>query len=251
MKRTILYFVTLITLIAQPLYGNPEKIKEANELYANGNYSQAAETYENIIATNGIAPELYYNLGNAYYKLNEIGKSILNYERALKLRPGYKNAAINLEFAQARVVDNVVPVPAFFIKRWLSDLMKMLSSNQWFWIAAIAFVMALTFILLFVYGATYFIRRFSFYTASTMATIVVISLIFSGIRKNQLLHHNAAIIMAGSVTVKSSPDKSGTNLFQLHEGTKVEVVSKFGDWTEIVLSNGNPGWVSNNTIEEI
>ena len=251
MKKTIFYIVTLFTILWQPVYGNTVAIKKANELYAAGNYREAAQAYENIFAQYGVAPELYYNLGNAYYKMDETGKSVLNYERALRLRPGYKNAEINLEFAQARVVDNVVPAPSFFIKRWISDLMKLLSSNQWFWIAAISFIVTLVFILLFVYSGTYFMRRVSFYTAAVTGVIVVISLLFSGIRKNQMLYHDSAIIMTGSVTAKSSPDKSGTDLFQLHEGTKVEVKSKLGDWTEIVLSNGNPGWVMNNTIEEI
>ena len=251
MKKTIFYIVTLFTVLWQPVYGNTEAIKKANELYAAGNYSEAAQAYENIISQYGVAPELYYNLGNAYYKMNETGKSVLNYERALRLRPGYKNAEINLEFAQARVVDNVVPAPSFFIKRWISDLMKLLSSNQWFWIAAISFIVTLVFILLFVYSGTYYMRRVSFYTAAVTGVIVVISLLFSGIRKNQMLNHDSAVIMTGSVTVKSSPDKSGTDLYQLHEGTKVDVKSKLGDWTEIVLSNGNPGWVMNNSIEEI
>lgn len=251
MKKTIFYIVAIMVAIWQPVYGNTDAIKKANELYAAGNFNEAAIAYENIIAEHGVAPELYYNLGNAYYKMNETGKSVLNYERAIRLRPGYKNAEINLEFAQARVIDNVVPTPSFFIKRWLSGLMKLLSSNQWFWIAASSFLATLAFVLLFVYGVSYFLRRFSFYTASVLGAIVLISLLFSSIRKNQMLHHDSAIIMTGSVTAKSSPDKSGTDLFQLHEGTKVEVKSKLGEWTEIVLSNGNPGWVMNNTIEDI
>ncbi|MBN2765332.1 MAG: tetratricopeptide repeat protein [Paludibacteraceae bacterium] len=251
MKKTIFYIVALITALWQPVYGNTEALKNANDFYATGEYAMAADAYEKIIKQQGVAPELYFNLGNAYYKMNETGKSILNYERALRLRPGYKNALINLEFAQARVVDNVIQAPSFFLKRWFTDIMKMLSSNQWFWLAFVAFIITLVFALFFVYGASHFLRRFSFYTATIMAVLMVVTLFFSGLRKNQMLHHNEAIIMTGSVTAKSSPDKSGTDLFQLHEGTKVKVKSTLGEWTEIVLGNGTPGWIQTQIIEII
>ena len=214
MRRVIL-FLSLILCFGSVLFAQSSRVKQANDLYSKGNYSDAAKLYEKVLATEGVAPELYYNLGNAYYKLSETGKSILNYERAIRLAPTFEDAHVNLELAQLKVVDNIVQTPTFFLGRWIENLIKLLTSNQWIAVSFSVFI------------------------------------IFSDVRKDQMVNHREAIVMTGVVTVKSSPDKSGTDLFQLHEGTKVVVKSTLGKWTEIILGNGNIGWVEQDNIENI
>lgn len=250
MKRIIIIFTTILCF-GLSAFSQTVSIKQANELYKKGNYQEAAQQYENIIANKGVAPELFYNLGNAYYKTSEIGRSILNYERALRLSPTYDDARFNLEIAQLKVVDNIVQAPTFFLGRWIENLIKLLSSNQWIVISITGFIFGLIFIFLFIFGSTRQMRKNSFYVGSVLMIISLITVIFSGVRKDQLLNHNEAIVMSGVVTVKSSPDKSGTDLFQLHEGTKVSIKSTLGGWTEIKLGNGNIGWVENPNIEKI
>ena len=250
MKRIILFF-SLILCFGSVIFAQSAAMKQANDLYAAGNYSDAAKLYESLLAKQGIAPELYYNLGNAYYKSNETGKSILNYERALRIAPTFEDAKANLELAQQKVVDNIVQAPTFFVGRWIENLINLLTSDQWFFLSFIVFIVCLILVLLFVFGSSLVIRKLSFYVGGSLLAISVLAFVFAGIRKDQVVNHNDAIVMTGVVTVKSSPDKSGTDLFQLHEGTKVAIKSTLGNWTEIKLGNGNIGWVEQENIEKI
>jgi len=250
MKRIIL-FLSLIMCFGQFSFAQMNAVKQANDLYAKGDYSNAAKQYEKILSSDGVAPEIYFNLGNAYYKSNEIGRSILNYERALRLSPSFDDAKFNLELAQLKVVDNIVPSPTFFIGRWIQNLIKLLTSNQWLFISFVVFIFCLISIFLFIFGTSRFVRKVSFYFAMALLGISFFSLAFSGIRKDQMFNHSEAIVMSGVISVKSSPDKSGTDLFQLHEGAKVSIKSTLGSWTEIKLSNGGIGWVEQVNIERI
>lgn len=250
MKRIIL-FLSLILSFGSVMFAQSVTVRQANDFYAKGNYAEAAKLYEKVLVTEGVAPELYYNLGNAYYKSGETGKSILNYERAIRLYPTFEDAHVNLELAQLKVVDNIVQTPTFFLGRWIENLIKLLTSNQWIAISFSIFIIGLILAFLFIFAPSLFIRKMSFYIGATLLVLSLCTLVFSGVRKDQLVNHREAIVMTGAVTVKSSPDKSGTDLFQLHEGTKVVVKSTLGNWTEIKLGNGNIGWVEQGNIENI
>ncbi len=250
MKR-ILFVITIILSYTLSVHAESEVLKQANNLYAKGQFAEAAKQYEKIISTEGVAPELYFNLGNAYFKSNEVGRSILNYERALRLDPLFEDARVNLELAQQKVVDNIVQMPTFFLGRWIETLIKLLSSNQWAYTGLVLFIFSLIFAFVFIFGSSYQLRKISFYIATFFVIISLASVVFSGIRKEQLINHQDAIVMTGVVSVKSSPDRSGTNLFELHEGTKVSIKSTLGNWTEIKLGNGNIGWVEQQNIEKI
>lgn len=250
MKRIFL-FLSLILCFGQFAFSQMNVVKLANDLYAKGDYSNAAIQYEKILSNDGVAPEIYFNLGNAYYKSNEIGRSILNYERALRLSPSFDDARFNLELAQLKVVDNIVPSQTFFIGKWIQNLIKLLTSNQWFFFSVGVFVLCILFAFIFVFGPSRFLRKSSFYLSTVLLGVSLFTLIFSGIRKTQVCKHSEAIVMSGVISVKSSPDKSGTDLFQLHEGAKVYIKSVLGQWTEIKLANGSIGWVEQVNIERI
>ena len=250
MKHIFLLLIAVLTHVT--LYAQSDSLLlKANELYANGEYALAASRYEAVIADKGVAPEIYYNLGNTYYKMNEIGRSVLNYERALLLSPNYADALHNLELAKLKIVDDIPQNEVFFLKRWVNDLMNTFSSNQWFYFGVGLFVLCLVFVGLFLFGSSYSLRKTSFYAALFSLLISILFAIFSGIRKDHVTKRSDAVIMVGVVVVKSSPDKKGTDLFQLHEGTKVTVKSTLGEWVEVEVGNGNIGWLEAACVERI
>jgi len=250
MKR-IHIFLTLVVCFSLFALAQTGAVKQANESYAKGQYKEAAKQYEEILTNEGVAPELYYNLGNAYYKSNEIGRSILNYERAMRLSPNFDDASTNLALAQLKVIDNVIQTPSFFLVRWMAYLTKLLTSNQWIFLSLSMFILCLISTFIFIFGPSRAVRKASFYVGTVLLIGCMVAGLFSGIRKEQLSNHDEAIIMTGVITVKSSPDRSGTDLFQLHEGTKVHVKSSLGKWIEIKLGNGSIGWVEDVNIEKI
>lgn len=253
MKKVFLYIIlilfTTFSLSAQKK-NNVENLRRADELYKQNNYSDAAKIYESELKK-GISTELYYNLGNTYYKMDEIGLSILNYERALRLKPSYSDAKYNLTIANQKVVDKMNATPSFFIKRWVISILEWFTSNQWAVISIAAFVFSLALLFVFAFSRERSRRKFAFFAAGVFIFLSGITFILSGVRKDQMMKHRDAIIMTGAVTAKSSPDKSGTDLFQLHEGTKVKVISTLSNWAEIQLENGAEGWVEENEIERI
>lgn len=249
--KIIQYIILLLAIGSMTFAQNTASVKSANEQYTAGNFDAAAQLYESILANQGIAPELYYNLGNAYYRLDEPAKAILNYERALRLRPNYRDALINIEFAQQKVTDNIVLTPSFFLKRWIEVVVKWLHTDTWFYFSAAAFSIALLALLLFFFGSKIKFRRIAFYSAILLFSFSLLTFIFAISQKNQLEKHLHAIIMSGVVTIKSSPDRSGTDLFQLHQGTKVLLKTEMGNWVEVEIGNGSIGWVEKKHIEQI
>lgn len=254
MKRNyLILFLAMflsVSLNAQTDDSVLQNLSQANEMYRQGQYSDAAKIYEEILRR-GVSAELYYNLGNCYYKIDEIGRAILNYERALRLNPRFKDASYNLKIAESKIVDNVNSTPTFFIKRWFKGIVSMFSSNQWLAFSLFFFVLMLAAFLLFAFSATRNRRKFSFYAFIICGVIFASALSFSGIRKEQFVKHNSAIVLAGAVTAKSAPDVSGTDLFQLHEGTRVHIKSTLDTWVEISLENGAVGWLEEKAIERI
>ncbi len=248
MKKTSI--ICILLLMCSITFAQ-DKITQANESYAAGDYRSAAQLYEEVLDTEGQAAELYYNLGNAYYKQNEIGKSILNYERALRLRPFYKDAEYNLELAQARIIDKVEDTHVFFLRNWVMNLMHLLLPNVWAWISITFFILFILSFFLFAFGKKLGFRKAGFRMGIIFIGLSLLTLVFAGITHKEFKEHAVAIVMTGSVSVKSSPDESGTDLFVLHEGTKVTIREVLGEWYEIGFGNGNVGWLKAVNVERI
>lgn len=222
---------------------------DANAQYAEGNYAEAATQYEQILQEQP-TPEVYYNLGNAYFKQGELAQSILAYERALRLKPSFKDAKHNLQFAQSRIIDNIEDTQSFFLSNWLKAIRNALSQRVWMVGSIILFIMALVGFFLFAFSQTLWLRKTAFYCSVVALVISVMACANAGSLYQRDTQRSEAIITQGIVNAKSSPDRSGNDLFTVHEGTKVEIHEVIGDWCCVHVGN-NIGWMPLEYLERI
>lgn len=220
--------------------------------YSKSDYATAISAYEYIIANEGVAPELYYNLGNAYYKSGEIAKAILNYERALLLDPSDSDIRFNLELARTKTVDKVSDGFKLFLTQWVESVINVASMHTWAVIGATAFIMLLVALLLLFFGKSVALRKAAMALSVFMLVLCVFSNIAAKHHYDALNVRNMAIIMSPGVTAKSTPDASGTSLFVIHEGRKVKVSDDtMKEWKEIELEDGTVGWIPTSALEII
>ncbi len=217
--------------------------EQANTAYNSGNYDTAIVVYEKILDSGLESVPVYYNMGNAYYKLNEIPMAIYCYEKALKLDPSDEDVQANLAIANAAVVDKIEPVPQSFIIRWWQDLRSALSGDQWAWCSIAAFALLLLMLFLFLRTRKVGLRKLGFFMGLIFLIAFALSVVFAIQLKQIADAEDQAIIMTPTVTVKSSPSTASVDLFVLHEGAKVDVMETQGDWAQIRIANGSVGWL--------
>lgn len=223
----------------------------ANTAYINGDFREAAAAYEQLLAQGAVSMKLYYNLGNACFKQDRLGKAILYYRRALRLAPGNDDVRYNLSVAEARTKDNIERIPEFFLSTWLRGVRRTMSCTAWT-ILSLAFLAgALGLFLLYLLAQRLPLRKTGFYGTLVAAVLFVCTTSFAAAGRRELLDESHAVVMPASVAVKSSPDKSATDLFVLHEGTVVTVTDRLDEWCEILLDDGKKGWIENRRIEII
>lgn len=224
----------------------------ADEAYANGDYQLAIQLYEQILETQGEAAAIYYNLGNSYYKGTNIAKAILNYERALLLAPGDADIRFNLDLAKSKTVDKITPLSEIFFITWIKSIANLLNSDVWAIIAVVFFLSFIFLICIYLFVKKLVVRKFAFFLSLLSLLLCVVSNFAASYQKGIREDKNSAIVMQPSVTIKSTPDNSGTDLFILHEGCKVEIKdNSMREWKEIRLEDGNVGWIPANAIEII
>lgn len=219
--------------------------------YMNNDYKTAIEAYESLLRQ-GEAAEIYYNLGNSYYKEKELGRAILNYERALLLKPGDSDARTNLDIARSKTIDKVNPTPEIFFVTWFRALINTLSVNAWAVWGIVLFVCALAGIACYAFLSQTLHRKLGFISALASFALCVLCNVFAWTQANKLDNRDSAIVLSPSVVVRSTPSENGTSLFVIHEGRKVLIKdNSMKDWKEIELEDGNVGWIPINAIELI
>lgn len=226
-------------------------LEKAASFYAKRSYTEAAQTYETILSTYGKSSDLYYNLGNAYFKCDKISYAILNYERALRLSPGDDDARFNLQLCQTRIVDQITPVGKFIVVRWYESIGQWMGSNAWSITGLICFLIFCFSLTTYFLARRRWLKKLGFFVGILSLMLAALSIVYAWQAGQKLEKSDEAIVFALSVTAKSSPDQSGNDLFVLHEGTKVQLKSRLSDWCEIELSDGNVGWIPFSDIEII
>lgn len=247
MKRLLFLLYYLLPTTYYLLLASP--FTEANEQYAAGNYADAATLYQQILSEQPSAV-VYYNLGNAYFKQGELAQAILAYERSLRLDPSNKDARHNLRFAESRITDNISDNQAFFLSTFLTNVRNRLQQSTWTWLSIVAFALLMAGLLMFLLTAEPAMRKTGFSVAVVMLLVSLFAFFAASSLNRRDTAREEAVITQGVVNAKASPDRSGTELFTLHEGTKVYIKETLGEWCNISVGNYQ-GWILLNNLERI
>jgi len=251
-KYIILFLLVLAgSASVVPAQSARQILDSANQRYTEGRYGEAVDLYQRVLAKGKEAPGVYYNLGNAYYKSNQLAPAILHYERARLRDPNNEDIKYNLELARQQITDRIEEIPDFFITRWIRQFINMLSSDQWARLSMFTFVAFLVLLSVYLYTRNVGLKKGAFWVGILAVVLAVSSFVFSLQQKKDILNSEEAIVFDPKVVVRSSPAQSGTKLFVIHEGTKVYIEDRVSGWYEIRLSDGSQGWLRQQSVEPV
>lgn len=245
--------LTLILISASQLsVANTDSlIQQGNKYYNEGFYNDAISSYMQLVDGGYESSGLYYNMGNAYFKLNDMAHAIYYYEKAVKLEPNNEDIQFNLNVANSKIPDKIEELPLFFVKRWWNSIYNLFSANYWAYVAILVFAVTLTLAAFFFITRSPAVKRFSFWTGILFLLLSVVSFVFASQKYYYSKYSTEAIVFEPSLTVKSSPNKNSVDLYVIHEGTKVYVIDKVEDWFEIRIANGSIGWIPQNSVRKL
>ena len=225
--------------------------QKGNEAFAAQQWQSALNCYRMIEGENLESADLYYNIGNTYFKMDDLAHAILYYEKALKVNPSHADAANNLDIVRQSTLDRVDSVPEFILVSWFRNLGQGLSADAWAWITVALLLIAGILFTLFRNSASKALSKASFIVACVVVALAIGTFVFSLLQKRALTRQDGAIITAPVCSVKSSPAESGNTVFVLHEGTKVRLLDEVGDWSKVEIADGRQGWAQTRTFEII
>ncbi|MBI5020385.1 MAG: tetratricopeptide repeat protein [Ignavibacteriales bacterium] len=250
MRKLLIVLLSLISCYALAQEAS-HQFDQANQLYRSGEYEKASQLYQQVVKNGFESAELYYNLGNSYFKMGNIPASILNYERAKKISPDDEDINYNLRLVNLRVVDKIEPIPRLFFLNWYSSFINLYSSGSWSTIGiTFLWLSAITGIMIFVVrGIT--IQRLLFLSVLVFIAFTVLAFIGAFKQIGSENSNGTGIVFTKTVSVKSAPDSQSTDLFVLHEGVKVEFLDAIGEWRKIRLADGKIGWLPAGDVQII
>ncbi|MCX6268191.1 MAG: tetratricopeptide repeat protein [Bacteroidetes bacterium] len=245
--------VVIFFCLSHAAFSTAEQLNlaKANKAYSAGSYSVALDLYNKVVEAGYESPELFYNTGNAYFKLNDYAHAILWYERARQLDPGNEDVNFNLNVANTKISDKIEPLPELFYKRWFNGFVQALSVDTWALISVCLFIAGLSGLVLYLASRVLILRKLGFWCALGMFFLSLFMFVFAWYGYSFTKSTHEAIIFAPTITVKSSPDEKSTDLFVLHEGAKVRLLDNISGWYEIRIASGSVGWLPKNSLEEI
>lgn len=234
----------ILILSASQLFASSDSLyNKAITLYENGQFEAALDSWQGIIDTGFESIDLYYNMGNAAFRSNSIGYAAMYYEKALKLDPSHGDAAHNLEFLSRYKSDAFEEVPEFFLRTWISTTVHALPERTWSIMALAGFLFTLGFLLLYIFTRGLTLKKTGFFAALAGLIFTIFTLSSAVASHRAIIHPESGIILSPSIIVKSTPSETGTELFILHEGTKVKVKEEVSGWHNIRILDGREGWI--------
>lgn len=243
MKNILIVFALLLLSFDLMAVSDAEMVIKGNKAYKAGMFSQAVTIYQDVLKNGVASAELYYNLGNACFKSNDIPSAILYYEKAKKLRPNDENTNFNLKIANGKIADKIEQVPQLFIKRWWTSLFNLLSLDTLAGICLTSFVLFFLLLSIFLFASPQWVRKIAFWSSLGFFVLAVSSFGIAQRKYHAFKAQKEAIVFTPAVTVKSSPDDNSVDLFVVHEGAKVLILDTIGEWQEIRIGNGSEGWI--------
>lgn len=226
-------------------------MQKGNVYYKNNQYQLAIDEYDKLIKQGYEGTSLYYNLGNAHYRLGKIGYAILYYEKALKLSPNDEDVKHNLKLARINIKDKVETLPTFFIFNIWESVLASLSVSGWTVFVYIVFILLLLCFIAYFFSRTSTQQRVSFFSGVGVFAVLILVIILLAVKMNKEFNIKDGIIVSNVVTVKSSPDNSSKDEFIVHEGLEVRLEDKVDNWVKIRLDDGKLGWISEENLRQI
>ncbi len=250
-KAHSMAMLLMLTLMMFPMTIHAITKQDADAEYSKGNYQQAIKDYEELLKA-GESAEIYYNLGNAYYRTENITRSVLNYERALLLNPADEDIRFNLQMARSKTIDKITPESEMFFFTWYRSLVNLMTIDNWARLAIASMILTLILALVYLFASHLTLRKIGFYGGVLFLVIFLLSNLFAFQQKQMLMKRNGAIVIAPSVTIKKTPEANSTDQGVIHEGTRVDIIDDtMRDWKEIHLADGREGWIPTSQIEKI
>ena len=243
-----LFFLFVLFVISSHAQ-NEDLFESGNTAYNGGDYETAVSIYEDIIKSGETSVAVYFNLANAYYKLNRVAPSIYYYEKALQLEPNDPDVKNNLTLARKLVIDDIEEKEISGLSRLWKNMVMVLGYNQWGWMAIIfSFVFAISFAIYY-YSNRSLLKRIFFSLSLFSVFLVLVFLVFAFQQKGEYSDNTYAIIFAAETAVRAEPSLRSTESFYLHEGTKIEILDTYQDWIKFELVNGLQGWIDKNDLK--
>ena len=253
MFRLKLYLLSALLFTQISLFAQELEIlmQNGNDFYQNKQYEEAIGSYETILNQGFLSSELYYNLGNSYYRLGNLGKAILYFEKSLKVSPSNDDAVHNLKLANARTVDKIQEIPPLFFIKWWNILLTSFTSVGWQLIIFVFYILLLICVALYFLIRNIQVQKYAFIFGSLNIIALLFSVIFFFSSLERESSKDYGILQKSIETVKISPDKQSDDAFVVHEGIKFKIEDEVNDWVKIKLSDGKVGWLPTNSFEVI
>jgi tetratricopeptide (TPR) repeat protein len=223
--------------------GNNDLILKAQNAYDSKKYKEAIESYEKVLGTGLKSWQLYYNLGNAYYRDKQLGKAIYNFELARKLNPNDEDVRINLGIAAAKTVDKIDSKENFFITAVKTNVLASFDTKGWAWLSILSIVLLCISLFAFISTSQTSVKRLTFFLIILFLGSFCLTYFLGYSAYRSKNENKFAILTARESKIMNEPTTTANSKFSLHEGTKVRIVETNGDWVLIKLDNGNEGWV--------
>ena len=230
---------------------NQTLFEQGNKLYNQGKYAEAIDKYKAILETKHHSAALYFNLANAHYKLNNIAPSIYYYEKALQLAPNDPDIKNNLAFAKNMTIDAIDVVPDAGFSKLLKNITGILSFDNWAKLAVASVIMFVLLFLLYYFTYSTFKKRLAFVFSNLFLFLAIVSVVIAFHKYKVYQNDKEAIVFAQEATIKNEPNARSSEVFRLHEGTKVKILDTINHWKKIKLADGKTGWIKNEDIKQL